>query len=101
MCIVSPKTSWVSASLLSMGVPVNPIKEALGSALRKLEAKPSSKPYCVLWASSAITIIFSLSESMGWAVSPNSFSLPCFNLNFSMVVNITPPLPVDNNLRKS
>ena len=91
----------MSASLLSTGVPVKPIKDAFGKAFRKLEAKPSSKPYWVLWASSAITIIFSLSDKIGCSNSPKLSSVLCFNLNFSMVVKITPPAPALNKSRKS
>ena len=52
-------------SASSIGVPVNPINEAFGSASRIWRAKPSMKSYWLRWASSAITTIFRRSESSG------------------------------------
>ena len=72
-------------SAFSIGVPVNPINEALGNASLIFLAKPSIKSYWLLWASSAMTIIFFLSESRGYCFPFSS------GRNFCIVVNIIPP----------
>jgi hypothetical protein len=41
----SPKTERVFLSVASMGVPVKPMNDALGSASRMWRAKPSMKSY--------------------------------------------------------
>ena len=49
-------------SPVSIGVPVNPIKDALGNASLTYPANPSMRSYCERCASSAIIMMFLLSE---------------------------------------
>ena len=76
----SPKTWIVFLSSRSSGVPVKPTKVALGSASRIQRAPPSTKPYWLRCASSAITTTLERSEIT-----------PCASANFWIVVNTTPP----------
>ena len=95
MLMWSPNTARVLASCFSMGVPVKPMKEALGSASRMWAAKPSMKSYWLRWASSAITTMLRRSDSRGCR-SPLSSGK-----NFWMVVNTTPPEAVSSKCRRS
>jgi len=83
--ITGPKTAVVLRSCFSIGVPVNPMKDALGSASLKFFAKPSMKSYWLRCASSAITITLRLAVSVGYCSSFSS------GRNFCAVVNIIPP----------
>ena len=80
-----PNTAGVLLSAFSMGVPVNPMKVAFGIASLRYLAYPyfrsflvaflgilRPKPYWLLWASSAMTMMFFLSESVGYFFSPFS-----------------------------
>ena len=82
--VVAKDRSWYW-SVISIGVPVKPMNEALGKASRMWLAKPSIKSYWLRWASSAITTMLRRSESMGCR-SPFSSGK-----NFWMVVKTTPP----------
>ena len=62
--IWSPKTRLVDRSASSIGVAVNPMNEALGIACRRFWA---SSLYWLLWASSAIMIMFFLFVSNGYS----------------------------------
>ena len=95
--IYLPKTSVVLRSAEEIGVPVNPIKVALGRLSRIILAIPtvrfaisspcsflvififSVNPYCPRCASSAITTIFLLSDN----ATP-------YSSNFCIVVKIIP-----------
>ena len=76
----SPKTFRVTLSPAISGVPVKPTKVALGSASRIHFAPPSTNPYWLRCASSAITTTFD-----------RSLILPWVSVNLWIVVKTTPP----------
>ena len=84
--ITSPNTSLVDLSSFSIGVPVNPIFNAFGSARCKFCA---IFLYCERCASSAMMMMFRLSDMSGYFAMPSRSSSVTWN--FWIVVKIIFP----------
>ena len=88
----------VLRSFLSIGVPVNPRKQAFGSAWRMLAARLL---YWVRWASSTITKMLWASERVGWTDRSRGVLAAVISWNFWIVVITVLPVGCSRIRRRS